>query len=208
MCLIHSGDYSFAFKAANMNLHTISSYILFLNLVITVLSSQTKEGPSSKKDLGKDVANNSIHKDMDEISIQCPSSKKSSKTSQETKMITLIDIESEDCTNDVISKENENLFFIESSGRDHLRPRDACAIESAVKNSGLKGHIIIAMTSSVLNVMGNNATCHLFSEHAGKNVFFRHINVDTIFKGTPIHQLHVDGWLKSEENRKTIVQYR
>ena len=111
MCLIHSGDYSFAFKAANMNLHTISSYILFLNLVITVLSSQTKEGPSSKKDLGKDVANNSIHKDMDEISMQCPSSKKSSKTSQETKMITLIDIESEDCTNDVISKENENLFF-------------------------------------------------------------------------------------------------
>ena len=193
---------------ANMHLHSISRSILFVNLVTTVLPSQIKESPSSKTDLGKDANNNSIQNDVDEIPIQCPTSKKSSKSSQETKIITLIDIESEDCTNDIISKENENLFFIESSGRDHLRPRDACAIESAVKNSGLSGHIIIAMTSPVLNVMANNATCHLFSEHAGKNVFFRHINVDTIFKGTPIHQLHVDGWLKSEENRKTIVQYR
>ena len=193
---------------ANMHLHSISRSILFVNLVTTVLPSQIKESPSSKTDLGKDANNISIQNDVDEIPIQCPTSKKSSKSSQETKIITLIDIESEDCTNDIISKENENLFFIESSGRDHLRPRDACAIESAVKNSGLSGHIIIAMTSPVLNVMANNATCHLFSEHAGKNVFFRHINVDTIFKGTPIHQLHVDGWLKSEENRKTIVQYR
>ena len=193
---------------ANMHLHSISRSILFVNLVTTVLPSQIKESPSSKTDLGNDADNNSIQNDVDEIPIQCPTSKKSSKSSQETKIITLIDIESEDCTNDIISKENENLFFIESSGRDHLRPRDACAIESAVKNSGLSGHIIIAMTSPVLNVMGNNATCHLFSEHADKNVFFRHVNVDTIFKGTPIHQLHVDGWLKSEENRKTIVQYR
>ena len=89
-----------------------------------------------------------------------------------------------------------------------MNPRDACAIESAVKNSGLAGHIIVAMTSPVLDVMKNNATCHLYSEHAGKSIFFRHVNVDTIFQGTPIHQLHIDGKLKAHENRKTIVQYR
>jgi hypothetical protein len=38
------------------------------------------------------------------------------------------------------------IFFIESSGRDHLLPRQACTVESAIKNSGIQT-VIIAMTS-------------------------------------------------------------
>ena len=127
----------------------------------------------------------------------------------QTKLIPLIDIESTDCnTNDILSKTNKNLFFVESSGRNYLTPRDACTIESAVKNSGLQGHIIVAMTSPFLDVTANNATCRVYTEHAGTNVFFRHVNVDTIFKDTPIHKLHLDGHLKYHEKKKEIVQYR
>ena len=190
-----------------MHVNAIKSLIVFLTLFEIVFPNKSKEDQSHEK-VGSQE--NSIEKDVSDITLmRCPTSKKSSKSSAQTKLIPLLDIESEDCTTkDVISKENKNLFFIESSGRNYLNPRDACAIESAVKNSGLAGHIIVAMTSPVLDVMKNNATCHLYSEHAGRNIFFRHVNVDTIFKGTPIHQLHIDGKLKSQENRKTIVQYR
>jgi hypothetical protein len=38
------------------------------------------------------------------------------------------------------------IFFIESSGRDHLLPRQACAIESALRNSGIDT-LVVVMTS-------------------------------------------------------------
>ena len=43
------------------------------------------------------------------------------------------------------SEENENIsqmFFIESSGRDHLLPRQACAVESALRNSNIPKIIV------------------------------------------------------------------
>jgi len=38
------------------------------------------------------------------------------------------------------------IFFIESSGRDYLMPRQACSVESAVRNSGIDT-IVVAFTS-------------------------------------------------------------
>ena len=154
---------------------------------------------------------NSIEQGSFLSSIQCPASKSSLKTSPlKSKLIRLRNIEENDsCNNsDILSKENNNIFFIESSGKNYLKPRDCCAIESAVKNSGLDGHIIIAMTSPYLDVLANNATCHIYTKYSGTSIFFRYINVDTIFMGTPIHQLHLDGNLIHSEKRKTIVQYR
>ena len=186
-------------------------YIFFGFLLANFMFTTCSKSPKSKKtkSSAKPKPNHEEH-GLSDFSIKCPGSKKAFKTTPvQTKLIPLIDIESNDCTaNDILSKKNNNLFFVESSGRNHLRVRDACAIESAVKNSGLAGHIIVAMTSPFLDVMANNATCHIYTEHEGKNVFFRHVNVDTIFEGTPIHQLHLEGKLKHTETRETIVQYR
>jgi hypothetical protein len=178
-------------------------------VTIMVLPCNSKKNKSKKTRPEVEAKANTIEHGLSDVSIKCPTSKTSPKfTTIQTKLIPLIDIESTDCTtNDVLSKENNNLFFIESSGRNFLSPRDTCAIESAIKNSGLAGHIIVAMTSPFLDVMANNATCHLYTEHEGKNVFFRHVNVDTIFKDTPIQELHLNGHLKHHEERKTIVQY-
>ena len=175
-------------------------------ITIMVILCNSKRNKSKKTRPEVEAKANTIEHGLSDVSIKCPTSKRNQKS---TKLIPLIDIESTDCTtNDILSKENNNLFFVESSGRNYLSPRDTCAIESAIKNSGLAGHIIVAMTSPFLDVMANNATCHLYTEHEGKNVFFRHVNVDTIFKGTPIQDLHLNGNLKHSEERKTIVQYR
>ena len=142
--------------------------------------------------------------------IICPSSKKDLKySSNQEHLIELMDIEStDDNITQLLSNANNKLFFVESSGRNYLTPRDGCAIESAVKNSGLDGYIIFAMTSPTLNILANNITCHIYQKFSGRNVYFLHINVDTFFKGTPIQMLHEKGLLKHEEKINTIVQYR
>ena len=139
--------------------------------------------------------------------IRCPNDKR---LEREPKFIYLKNIESNEGTKlgNSTLKNSDILFFIESSGRNHLRPRDACAIESAVKNSGMSGRIIIAMTSPSIDVFANNATCQIYTKFGERAVFFRHVNIDTIFQSTSLHELHVKGLLRHNEKKNTIVQYR
>ena len=59
------------------------------------------------------------------------------------------------------------LFFLETSGRPHFNPRQACAIESAARNSGLE--ILVLIRSDFLNLRDNIA-CQLYKNL--KNVHF------------------------------------
>ena len=142
--------------------------------------------------------------------IICPISQKDLKSSSnQQNEIALVNIESnEDQIIKILSNTNEKLFFVESSGKNYLTPRDGCAIESAVKNSGLDRHMIFAMTSPSLNISKNNVTCHIYQKYNGHSVHFLYVNVDTIFKGTPIQNLHENGFLKHDKEINTIVQYR
>ena len=79
------------------------------------------------------------------------------------------------------------MFFIESSGRDHLLIRQTCAIESAIRNSKIDQFYVV-MTSPNLNVTANNATCQLFTRYS--NVIFRHVDLDVLFEETPLQELH------------------
>ena len=124
-------------------------------------------------------------------------------------IIELINIESTECSHrNVLLKESNKLFFTETSGKPYLTPRYACAVESAIKNTQLSGHIIVAMTSPILDINSNNATYQLYTKHSENNIFFRYVNLDTIFEGTPIHQLHLNGHLRHPEAIHTAVQYR
>ena len=194
---------------------TILKCVLHYLLVTIITHQSNSENSEAKKtELKLKLKVKPDESGASDIPLKCPRKKKDWETStKQSKLVHLIelhDIEStKECNlKDILSKTNNNLFFVESSGRNYLKPRDACAIESAVKNSGYAGHIIIAMTSPVINVMANNATCQLYTEHEGKNIFFRYVNVDTIFKDTPIHKLHIDGHLKHKKARKTTIQYR
>ena len=136
-------------------------------------------------------------------------------STSQSNIIDLIDIESDDCSHEhLLSKESNKLFFTETSEKPYLTPRYACAIESAVKNTGLSGHIIVVMTTSFLDINANNATYHLYTKYSENNIFFRYVNLDTIFNGTPIQQLHLNGHLRYHEpwnpgpGIHTAVQYR
>jgi hypothetical protein len=48
--------------------------------------------------------------------------------------------------NEVLKSEKKKMFFVESSGRSYLTARQACAVESAIRNSGLNV-FVVAMTS-------------------------------------------------------------
>jgi hypothetical protein len=48
--------------------------------------------------------------------------------------------------NEVLRSEKKKMFFVESSGRSYLTARQACAVESAIRNSGLNV-FVVAMTS-------------------------------------------------------------
>ena len=74
------------------------------------------------------------------------------------------------------------IFFIESSGRDHLLNKQICSIESAVRNSNID-KVVVTMTSKNLNLAANNATCQMFFSYQGK-LLFRHVDKDKLFKGT------------------------
>ena len=67
--------------------------------------------------------------------------------------------------------ESEPLFFIESSGRNYLLPRQVCAIESALRNAHIHP-IVVVMTSKTLDLSASNATCQLYLHYSISNQVF------------------------------------
>jgi hypothetical protein len=70
------------------------------------------------------------------------------------------------------------------------------------------------MTSPILNVTANNATCQLYTRFAETKVFFRHVNVNKTFEGTPIDPVFKSGLLdpkhdmgSHDKERLRIVHY-
>lgn len=100
--------------------------------------------------------------------------------------------------------EPKKVFMIESSDRPYLKVRQACSVESAVKQSGLK--VIMALTSPKLDLSKDNATCHLYRLHGEKELFFRFVNKKTIFKDTPLEEVYLTGRL--DKSPTPIVHYR
>ena len=70
----------------------------------------------------------------------------------------------------VLDTDNPNkLFFIETSGRDHLTTRQACAVESVAQNGRVRAVVLLA--SDKLNLNANNVTFQLYHSFKGINVF-------------------------------------
>ncbi|XP_059090953.1 uncharacterized protein LOC131886592 [Tigriopus californicus] len=109
---------------------------------------------------------------------QCPS----------TRIIDLPDLEDE------LPLETK-VFFIESSGRDHLLHRQACAVESALRASNIPLAVMV-FTAQQLD-LSHNATCHLFLGHPESRLIFRHISREKFFQDTPLQAIFEEGGLDS-----------
>ena len=77
------------------------------------------------------------------------------------------------------------MFFLETTGRSWLTPREACALESAAKFSRLRVNIIF--TSPFMDTF-DNSTCYLYMTVA--NLHFYTIQLPKIFAGTPLEGFH------------------
>ena len=186
----------------------------FRHFVLCVLFVKNKSLSSSQKVTTESTSSQHVEQQqIMDASINCLDDYMAydGQLARKRKLIFLLDIETEDGIhrkNNTAWSNRDNLFFIESSGRNHLWQREACAIESAVKNSRIQGRIIIAMTSPSIDVLANNATCQIYTKFAERQIFFRYVNIDTIFRRTPFHELHVKGHLKHCDEKSTVVQYR
>jgi len=87
---------------------------------------------------------------------------------------------------------SDEMFFLETSDRSWLTPREACALESAAKFSKLRVNILL--TSTFLDTF-DNSTCYLYM--TVDNVIFYTINLAKIFSGTP---------LEGFEKRKSLIK--
>jgi len=87
-----------------------------------------------------------------------------------------------------LSEENQ-MFFLEMSGRGHLTARQACSVESAARFSALP--VKVLMFSDTLN-LDANVTCHLYTELSHK-VSFHSADLDMLFADTPLEDLHKSG---------------
>lgn len=76
------------------------------------------------------------------------------------------------------------MFFLETSGRSKLSPRQACSVESAAKFSNL--HSQVLMLSDMLD-LNDNSTCYL--HQSVSNVSFYKIDLQTIYENTPLQDL-------------------
>ena len=98
----------------------------------------------------------------------------------------------------------DNIFFIETSPKEVITPREACSLESAAGNSGL--HVVMVRTGKVLD-MSDNTTCHIV------NMFKEDIsiyNIDPVkfAENTPIEGFFTSDKLKESMSRYDIVHYR
>ena len=88
------------------------------------------------------------------------------------------------------------MFFLETSGRSWLTPREACALESAVTSSHLRVNIIF-LTEFV--DLYDNSTCAIFK--LLPNVSFFTIKLRDAFVDTPLHRFY-----QREDFRKSLFK--
>ena len=91
---------------------------------------------------------------------------------------------------------SSGLFLVETSGRSALLPRQACAVESAARQSGLQVHLVLTAPSLDL---GDNTTCQVqclpaactahclqLYSRLGPLVQFYTVNVTRLAAATPL----------------------
>ena len=107
------------------------------------------------------------------------------------------------------------MFFIESSGRPHLKARQACSVESAIRNANGREagdetsrdemSFVVVMTSSSLD-LSHNATCQLYRKYSESKLFFRTVDKASIFKDTALQDVYESGRL--DNSPTPVVHYR
>ena len=91
------------------------------------------------------------------------------------------------------------VFFLETSTRRQLSPREGCALESAVRNSGLR--VVMLRLADSLD-LADNTTCHIY-HGLREAITFLHISPESFSAGTPLEGFFTG--LKIEDSMNRVV---
>ena len=101
---------------------------------------------------------------------------------------------------DLLSSLPYSVIMVETSGRPRLSPRQACAVESAARRSGLQ--VTLVMVSSQLD-LADNTTCHLVNSDVSHKIKIFTVDMERISRETPL-----EGFFSSQELRTSPNRYR
>eukprot|EP00095_Tigriopus_kingsejongensis_P006182 maker-scaffold191_size271209-snap-gene-1.30 protein:Tk06182 transcript:maker-scaffold191_size271209-snap-gene-1.30-mRNA-1 annotation:"lactosylceramide 4-alpha-" len=97
------------------------------------------------------------------------------------------------------------MFFIQSSDREHLLPRMACSVESALRASQVP-LIIVVLTATHLDLT-QNATCHLYHTYPEDRLRFHHAVQDELFADSPLQPLYEEGQFDATHSDVLIYKH-
>ena len=85
---------------------------------------------------------------------------------------------------------SDKIFFFETSGRPTLNPRQACAVESAARHSGVT-NVVVLMNAEYLRFdgIGNDFLCALYARRFDARIRFHRLDLDADFKDTPLVEM-------------------
>ena len=69
---------------------------------------------------------------------------------------------------EVLQSDNNHIFFIESTGKDYLTPRQACSVESSIRNSNVSRTVVGTVKSLFAAKYGQSCTFHCFLDAVQK----------------------------------------
>jgi len=100
----------------------------------------------------------------------------------------------------ILDKEigEDNIFLIETSEKEVISPREACALESAARNSGLS--VVMVRVGKVLD-KSDNTTCQVLDRFHG-DISIYHIDPAQFSVGSPI-----EGFFTSQKLKESMNKY-
>ena len=89
----------------------------------------------------------------------------------------------------------DNIFFIETSPKEVITPREACSLESAAHNSGLR--VVMVRAGKVLD-KSDNTTCQILNKFKS-SVSLYYIEMDRFAEGSPL-----EGFFSSDKLEESM----
>ena len=87
----------------------------------------------------------------------------------------------------------DSIFFVETSGKTRLEPKEICSIESAAKNNPDK-NVYVVMTSPVMEFQNHSAASAVSKRYP--NLHFRHVDAHSFISDSILRDIWKEGLIQ------------
>ena len=89
-----------------------------------------------------------------------------------------------------LSPRPDSIFFVETSGKSRLNPKEMCSIESAAKNNADR-NVYVVMTSPIMQFHNHSAASAVAKAYP--NLHFRHVDAETFVSDSKLRAIWEEG---------------